>query len=688
MLIKRSSTIRHKLMAIIMIPSATILFVAIAAFVIWGQIDSRQSIVQDTISHIGMLSDNCKASLVFSNKEDAQQILSTLRFQESIDFACIYDKEGKIFAQYKSENMADNIQAPKPQKDGHAFENGYFSAFKQIVLDNEVIGTIYLQDSMIRSSSELKWDTIVSLVILPIALVVGYFLSSKLQMMISRPVLSLTRIAKEISEKKDYSVRALQLSSDEIGYLTQVFNTMLEQIQNRDSELTDAKNQLEARVHKRTSELTKANEELYREVTERTKVEEQVRQQNEFLNNILESLTHPFYVINVDDYSIRIANSAAKQNLGENTCCKLVCHQLTHMRDEPYNTKKDPCPIEIIKRTGEPVVLEHLHYDKDKNQRYVEVHAYPIHNDKGKLSEIIEYTLDITERKQAETKLKAAQEELIETAHRAGMAEVAADVLHNVGNVLNSINVSTTLVTEKIANSELVNLHKLASLINDHIEDLGIFLTEHPQGKHIPAYLTEVSKCLIDEHADILSRLRVLADNVEHVKEIISTQQSYAKVSGVEIQASITKLVEDAIQINSAGLQRHGTRLIREYEELTDVEVNKQKILQILVNLISNAKYSVSNNGKEEKIITIRIYRHSEDHCRIEVADNGVGISRENLTKIFTHGFTTKRKGHGFGLHSSALAAKEIGGKLTVHSDGEGQGATFTLEIPFKPVEV
>lgn len=135
-------------------------------------------------------------------------------------------------------------------------------------------------------------------------------------------------------------------------------------------------------------------------------------------------------------------------------------------------------------------------------------------------------------------------------------------------------------------------------------------------------------------------------------------------------------------------MQRHGTRLIREFEELPDVEINKQKLLQILVNLISNAKYALSSSKKEEKIIIIRIYKHGDDRFRIEVDDNGMGISEENLTKIFNHGFTTKQHGHGFGLHSSALASKEIGGELTVYSEGVEKGAIFTLDLPFKPAEI
>jgi signal transduction histidine kinase len=244
------------------------------------------------------------------------------------------------------------------------------------------------------------------------------------------------------------------------------------------------------------------------------------------------------------------------------------------------------------------------------------------------------------------------------------------------------------VIREKVINSEITNLEKVASIINEYTDDLGTFFTEHPQGKHIPVYLSEVSKCMQDEQTDIMSRLQVLADNVQHIKDIINMQQSYSKITGFEVQTSLSKLVEDAIQINSAGLERHEVQLIREFEELGDVEIDKQKILQILVNLISNAKYAVSGNDKEEKLLTIRIYKHGEDHLRIEVADKGVGILKDNLTKIFNHGFTTKKHGHGFGLHSGALAAKEMGGSLAVHSDGVGQGATFTLELPFKPVEV
>ncbi len=197
-----------------------------------------------------------------------------------------------------------------------------------------------------------------------------------------------------------------------------------------------------------------------------------------------------------------------------------------------------------------------------------------------------------------------------------------------------------------------------------------------------------MAKLLVDDQADVAERLHSLMENVQHIREIIKMQQSYAKVSGIEVPAFLGEVVENAIEINHAALDRHKVELKNEFEDIPEVYIDKQRVLQILVNLISNAKYALSKSEKEEKLMTIRFCKHREDWIHIEVIDNGMGISKEKLTKIFRHGFTTRREGHGFGLHSAALAAQEIGGTLFVDSAGPGQGATFTLEIPFKPVEI
>jgi signal transduction histidine kinase len=174
--------------------------------------------------------------------------------------------------------------------------------------------------------------------------------------------------------------------------------------------------------------------------------------------------------------------------------------------------------------------------------------------------------------------------------------------------------------------------------------------------------------------------------HVEHIKQIVAMQQSYAKVAGVIETINPTQLVDDAIQINGAALTRHEVQLHCEFDPVPMIQTEKHRVLQILVNLIRNAKYALDESKRRDKVLTIKLGENGGDHVKIEVIDNGVGIPAENLTRIFGHGFTTRSEGHGFGLHSSALAIKELGGSLAAHSDGVGKGATFTLLLPEKPL--
>jgi signal transduction histidine kinase len=297
-----------------------------------------------------------------------------------------------------------------------------------------------------------------------------------------------------------------------------------------------------------------------------------------------------------------------------------------------------------------------------------------------------ELAKEVTERQEAEAQLRTAQKRLVATAHRAGMADVASEVLHNVGNILNSINIGTTQMSEMVAASKVDALARVIEMLDERREDLGTFLSKDAKGKHIPVFLSEVSVLLQNERDRLAETLDGLSKNVQHIKDTITTQQAYARVSAVEQPTSLEEVIEDALQIEQAGLEQHGVRLVRELETLPPVQINKQKVVQILVNLIKNGKYAAAHSEAVDKVLHIRLYRHGETTLRIEVIDNGMGIAREDLTKIFRHGFTTKTNGHGFGLHSGALAAKEMGGSLRAESSGPGHGATFTLEFPYKPM--
>ena len=291
---------------------------------------------------------------------------------------------------------------------------------------------------------------------------------------------------------------------------------------------------------------------------------------------------------------------------------------------------------------------------------------------------------EIEERKRMEREVDQVHRQLLDASRQAGMAEVATGVLHNVGNVLNSANVSATLVVNQLKRSKVSSLTRAVALMREHAADLGAFITSDPKGAQLPAYLGQVAEHLAGEQRSQLEELELLRKHIEHIKEIVAMQQGYAKVLGVSETVQVAELIEDALRMNTGALARHEVQLQREYDShLPEISVDKHKVLQILVNLIRNAKYACDESGRKDKRLTVRV-TNGGDRVRIAVMDNGVGIPLENLTRIFNHGFTTRKDGHGFGLHSGALAARELGGALRANSDGPGLGATFTLELPLE----
>jgi two-component system, sensor histidine kinase ChiS len=282
--------------------------------------------------------------------------------------------------------------------------------------------------------------------------------------------------------------------------------------------------------------------------------------------------------------------------------------------------------------------------------------------------------------KRTERELDAARL-LLETSRQAGMAEVATSILHNVGNVLNSVNVSSGLILDNLQKSKLTGLTKAVAMLQAHSSDLPGFFEKDPKGNQLVAYLGKLDANLEHEHKEILKEVHTLQANIFHIKEIVAMQQDYARVSGVVETLRIQDLVEDALRLNSGALDRHGIQLVREYAEIEPMSIDKHKVLQILVNLVRNAKHSFDGVKEIKKQITLGITK-TNDRLQIAITDNGIGIPPENLLRIFNHGFTTKKNGHGFGLHSGALTAKELGGTLTAFSEGTGRGSKFTLEFP------
>jgi len=563
-------TIQRKLTAIIMLISATALLLTGSVYTVYEQATLRKAEAENLWAQAGIVGDNCRAALAFSESSDAEDTLNSLRAQSTIAFACVYTTDNVVLAQYQRDEDEDALEAPPCEADGWRFEGGQLLAFRQIKHNGEVMGMVHLRSTLGHLRKILARNISILASLLLVSLAVAYLLMARLQRVITGPILGLTETAKAISQNNAYTKCLVDHGSDELGTLIESFNLMVDTIQESQAKL------IEENAERRRAEenLAKHLDQVEEEVEKRTR---ELRQSN----------------------------------------------------------------VSLAK--------------------------------------------EVAERQQAESQLRMTQKRLVESAHRAGMADVASEVLHNVGNILNSINVTTTRMSEIVAASKADALVRVAAMLDERREDLDVFLSQDAKGKHIPVFLSEVSGLLKSDRERLAEMLKGLAKNVQHIKDTITTQQSYAKVSGMEEPASMEEIIEDALQINRAGLERHGAQLALELDALPPVQVNKQKVVQILVNLINNGKYALSYRKGADKVMCIRLYRPGEDSFRIEVVDNGIGIAQENLTKIFRHGFTTKKNGHGFGLHSGALAAKEMGGSLSVRSDGPGCGATFTLELPFKP---
>lgn len=293
--------------------------------------------------------------------------------------------------------------------------------------------------------------------------------------------------------------------------------------------------------------------------------------------------------------------------------------------------------------------------------------------------ELCFFVRNISWRKGKEEELKKAQQQLLETAHSAGMAEIATGVLHDVGNVLNSVNVSCEVILEELQQSVRGMLTKANALLVAHEDNLAEFLTTDPKGKKLPEVYLQIAKALQREEEKIISEATSLRQNINSIKDVITTQQRYAKADFFLEEFHITDLIEDALNIRTT----NGSvmKVIKNYSDTPPVRAQRTKLVMIMMNLIANARHATANNPDDDRMLMIETGVR-DGSAYVSVTDNGEGIEPENLNKIFNHGFTTKADGHGFGLHTSANLMTEMGGSLRVASDGPGQGATFTLTFP------
>lgn len=659
----RQLPIKRKLTLITLLTSCVALLVAGLALAGYEQINIRKRLGADLATTAAMTGANCSAGLVFNDATAVEQTLKSLATQPHIVRAWVYGRDARPFASYQRETETRSLLAPPVRPEGQRFTSVSLELFRSIRLDGETLGTIFLETDLGEIRASLWRYVIVLTILLAACSLVALLVAAWLQRIISGPIADLAAATARVANEGDYSIRAQKESDDELGQLMDGFNHMLTQIQMQDAALHKSHLELEQRVQQRTSQLadslslTRATLEATTDGILVTDGQGRISGFNENFRAIW-GIPGGFEFESSEEPALAFATQQLKQ-------------------PDQFRAK-----VQELYADPEAESFDVLEF---KDGRMLERFSKPQRLGDKCVGRVWSFR-DVTERKRSEAALAKLNQELLETSRRAGMAEVATGVLHNVGNVLNSVNVAANCLAEQFRKSKAANLARVVALFRDHEAHLADYLANDPKGRQLISYLTQLAEHFTGEQAVALQELTELQKHIEHIKDIVAMQQNLAKVSGVTEPVKVVELLEEALRMDQDSLRRHAIKVVKEIEVDPVITAEKHKVLQVLVNLMRNAKQACDAVQRDDKQITLRVMA-APNGVTITVADNGVGIHPENLTRIFSHGFTTKKNGHGFGLHSGALAAQEMGGALRVASMGPGQGAAFTLELPFQPVK-
>ncbi len=367
---------------------------------------------------------------------------------------------------------------------------------------------------------------------------------------------------------------------------------------------------------------------------------EKIQQQSEFLQHVIDSLDHPFYIINANNHQVEIANVAAQRSQSP-----ITCYALSHNRGEPCQGVNDSCPLEVVKKTKKPVVMEHIHFDKEGQPINVEVHGFPIFDQAGHVIQMIEYSLDIMARKQAELILQQAKKQA-EAANRA-KSEFLANMSHELRTPLNAILTMSELLTDGIYGE--INARQLKAI--GHIESGG-----------------------------------------SHLLSLINDILDLSKIEACEMKLEPENIIIEGVchacvqMVKQIAMKKQIKVMFASDDDVETLIADQRAVKQILVNLLNNAIKFTPNNGK----VTLDLYGDTVNKVvNINVIDTGIGIPEhemDNLFKPFTQidgSLNRQHQGTGLGLALVYKLTELHGGSVNVKSE-VGSGSTFTVSLPWQ----
>jgi len=724
----KSLSIRDKLRAIVIIISGAVLLLTCTGLGIFGVVSIRTSLVSERSVLAKIIAERIKAPMLSSDKILTTEILSALKSDPTILSVHIYDKSGKIFAEYFQNEKVGNKKLSFSEKLSFSsaesrFENNALLILQPIISDNkEIAGMLVIQSDLSKINNFIRRYIGMVVLIGGFSVILLFFLLSKFQGMASKPILDLAYSAKAFSEKADYSARLPYHGEDELDILIEIFNNMLDQIMFRDTALNNSvkraeESLLEAR--RMAEETNRTNVELENEINVRKRAEAQLRESEEKYRNLIDFAPEGIFITGIKGELLSFNSAAIKifkyddPNLFSQISAidfyqdpvkdryDLVHKLLSDGHIENYEVKfKDKDGVtftaslssRLIQYEGKTCIqsvirdITHIKRMEESLRDYAE-------NLEDMVAEkTLELRISNQELSSTITTLEETREQLAFKAHQAGMAELAVSVLHNIGNAINSINVRIYHHEDRLNNGEIPALEKIYTLLQSEV---GSSLRLEPTSERVKP--TDRKEKLLKYFGNIISsfkedRQMLKADcefikkGLDHLMEIISLQQKYAGVRGTETLEDISEILKDSVEMLMDSIQKRGITVESDLTHGLNVLVNRNKMLQIFINIIKNAYEAIEMadplNEKKIRLITSVEKEDGKEYVQIVIADTGVGISSEAKEKVFRFNYSTKERGTGFGLHDAANYINARNGTVTLQSKGIDEGAQIIIRLP------
>ncbi len=717
------ASIKRKLVLIIMLVSSSAIILSSSAFVAYEWFSFRQRMVDDLSALAEMIGDNSTGALSFDYPEDAVEVLHALRARTPIEFACVYSENGDVFATYQRDESSTVEPPPTVERDGHQFHHSRLDTWRQIYLDGRPLGNVYLRSDFSELSALLKQSITVSALLVLLSCAVAYSLAERLQRKVSAPIFSLADTAKSISDSRDYSVRAVKHSEDEIGLLTDAFNQMLDQVQDSDVAL---------------------------------------RESEEKLRRVIDNLVGSFvYTHDLEGKFIYVSQSMTDV-LGYSTE-DFLTHFTEYLTDHPVNR-------EVIEHTElgmrgiqqPPYEVQLFH--KNGNKHWLEVAEVPVRDISGAVMAVEGIAHDITERKRAEEAMRTSEERFRAVIENAADAifmhdlngrildanQQACDSLGYTREELLSLNVSD-IETEQYLAGELAEIWRNLSsgeritLEGEHSrKDGSTFPVEIRLGlldiggeklvlglvrdvtdrKRLEAQLRQSQKTEaigqltggiahdfnnilqailgygqmaledVDPASEAHEELEQVMKAAERATTLVRQLLAFSRRQVLELRdLDLSEVINDLAKMMRRVIGEHIALEIHSQPGLMSVRADRGQVEQVLMNLCVNARDAMTDGGTlsietgntefDEEYCQTNTWAIPGSYVLISVTDMGCGMDEETQQHMFEPFFTTKETGKGTGLGLSTVygIVRQHNGMINVYSE-MGKGTTFRIYLP------